>query len=504
MGTQPSKSAGLNLLAAAAIICSALYSPSSHALALGQLRVLSALGEPLLAEIDIPQITPQDIAALKGGLGSPAQFEAAGMAYHPSLRETVMSVQRRPDGRMVLRLTGTRPISEPFIELLVLARGASQPVLRDYTLLFEPRAPRPAPVALGSARVLSARGEPLRAEIDVPQLGQSAAGTRVGIASAADFRAAGMPYNPAVRDLRMSFRQRPDGRTFMSVTSDKPFNAASLDLIVEASSPAGRTVRDYSLPVAAPQVATAPVASPREASGAVTQAAPAPARTPEAAAVAPPAPAPVLASPPATAAPAVVASLTPAPSATPVAVPERKVKVRAGDTLSRIARAHKPADVSLEQMLIALLRANPDAFIDGNVNRLRAGADLTIPGQEQAAAVPADEATTTLALQSRNFDEYRHRLAADAPRVGSTSRQASGKIEVTVTEKKSAPPSRNRLRLSAGAVGRASAEEKAIAARLARMAEERAAKLASEVNALSRLQEPAAPANPASAAAAGR
>ena len=379
MGTQPSKSAGLNLLAAAAIVCSALYSPSSHALALGQLRVLSALGEPLLAEIDIPQITPQDIAALKGGLGSPAQFEAAGMAYHPSLRETVMSVQRRPDGRMVLRITGARPISEPFIELLVLARGASQPVLRDYTLLFEPRTPRPAPIALGSARVLSARGEPLRAEIDVPQLGQAAAGTRVGVASAADFQAAGMPYNPAVRDLRMSFQQRPDGRTFMSVTGDKPFNEASLDLIVEANSPAGRTVRDYSLPVAAPQavaapqVAAAPVASPRESSGAVTLAAPAPApapapaRAPEAAAVAPPAPAPVVASPPA---PAVVASLTPTPSATPVAVPERKVKVRAGDTLSRIARTHKPADVSLEQMLIALLRANPDAFIDGNVNRL--------------------------------------------------------------------------------------------------------------------------------------
>ena len=107
-------------------------------------------------------------------------------------------------------------------------------------------------------------------------------------------------------------------------------------------------------------------------------------------------------------------------------------------------------------------------------------------------------------MLSRNFDEYRQRLAADAPRVGSTSRQASGKIDVTVTEKKPAPPSRNRLSLSAGAVGRASAEEKAIAARLSRMAQERAAKLASEASALSRLQEPGAPANPASAAAAGR
>jgi pilus assembly protein FimV len=616
MRIQPKKPAKVNLLGAVAIACAALYSPFSHALALGQLRVLSALGEPLLAEIEIPQITAQEVASLKGSLGSPAQYEAAGMVYHPSLREAVLSVGRRPDGRMFLRIAGARPINEPFIELLVLARGAAEPVLRDYTLLFEPRAPRPAPIALGQARVLSARGEPLRAEIDVPQ-GQ-AAGARFGVASAADFQAAGMPYHPTLRDLRMSMQQRPDGRTFMSVTSDQPFDQASLDLIVEANSPAGRTVRDYSLPVAAPQiappvVAAAPVPSPREASGPVTltaptpsiavapppppapaavapptpapvaavpppapvaaapaapilpavtppapapdavaaspsapptpapvaavpapiaptvlppepppvavtaattvPAAPSPSPAPEVVAAAPPSPAPVAATsaapaaptltsnPPAPAAPTVVASLPPAPSAAAAAAPERRVKVRSGDTLSRIARANKPADVSLDQMLIALLRANPDAFIGGNVNLLKAGADLTIPGQEQAAAVPPNEAGAVLALQSKNFDEYRHRLAADAPRIGASPRQATGKIEATVSEKKPAPPSRNRLTLSSGAVGRASTEEKLIAARLARMAEERAAKLANEVNALSRLQGPATASSAASAIA---
>jgi pilus assembly protein FimV len=565
MRIQPKRLAKLNLLGAVAIACAALYSPCSHALALGQLRVLSALGEPLLAEIEIPQITPQEVATLKGSLGSPAQYEAAGMVYHPSLREAVLSVGRRPDGRMFLRIAGARPINEPFIELLVLARGAAEPVLRDYTLLFEPRAPRPAPIALGQARVLSARGEPLRAEIDVPQWGQGqAAGARVGIASAADFQAAGMPYNPSLRDLRMSMQQRPDGRTFMSVTSDQPFNQASLDLIVEANSPAGRTVRDYSLPLAAPQVAQPPVAaapapSPRQAAGAVTLAAPTPtiaaaqAPSPAPVAVAPPIPAPVavappppapvaaaplppappptaapvaavppplvpavlppepppvavapapaiaapaiVANPPAPAPPTVVASLQPKPAAASLAALEQHVKVRSGDTLSRIARANKPANVSLDQMLVALLRANPNAFIDGNVNLLKAGADLKIPGQEQAAAVPADEAATVLALQSKNFDEYRHRLAADAPRIGASPRQATGKIEATVSEKKPAPPSRNRLTLSSGAVGRASTEEKLIAARLARMAEERAAKLANEVNALSRLQGPASASN---------
>jgi pilus assembly protein FimV len=209
----------------------------------------------------------------------------------------------------------------------------------------------------------------------------------------------------------------------------------------------------------------------------------------------------IVANPPAPAPPTVVASLQPKPAAASLAALEQHVKVRSGDTLSRIARANKPANVSLDQMLVALLRANPNAFIDGNVNLLKAGADLKIPGQEQAAAVPADEAATVLALQSKNFDEYRHRLAADAPRIGASPRQATGKIEATVSEKKPAPPSRNRLTLSSGAVGRASTEEKLIAARLARMAEERAAKLANEVNALSRLQGPATASSAASAIA---
>ena len=205
------------------------------------------------------------------------------MAYHPSLRETVLSVQRRPDGRTFLRIAGARPVNEPTMELLVLARGGAQPLLRDYTLLIEPRAPRDTPLALGQARVLSARGEPLRAEIDVPQLPQGkSAGTRVALAPAADFQAAGMAYSPGLADIRLSLQRRPDGRTFMSLTSEKPFNETSLDLLLEASSAAGRTVRDYSVPIAPP-----PIAPTRVSSGLVTPAAPTVALAP----VAPPAPA---------------------------------------------------------------------------------------------------------------------------------------------------------------------------------------------------------------------
>lgn len=554
MRTQPRTLLRLNLTAAAALACLALHSPPSHALALGQARVLSGLGEPLVAEIDVPQITPEEFAGLKARVGSPAEFEAAGMAFHPSLQGVAFSLQRRADGRAFLRLTGARPVNDPSIELILQAQGASRPVWRDYTLRVGPAAGRAAdngpPIAFGQARVLSARGEPLRAEIDLPLLSQGpAASVRAGVASAAEFQAAGMAYNTSLSDIQFSFQRRPDGRPFLSLTSDKPVNEPSLDLLLQANWSSGRIVRDYTLPLAAPVAAVAPslpattpmpiVAPARSAAGAVgpqpgpsmgpvTGVASRSAAQPEAAAATPPpapvvavapvlppaaAPEPAVIAPPpapapASAAPAappvaVVAAAAPQPQSSPPdvapSVPVRQVKVRAGDTASRIALANKPAEISLDQMLVALLRANPDAFMGANVNRLKAGAVLRIPTQEQAAAVQPEESIEVLSLQSRNFDEYRRKLAAHlAPQEVATSRQAMGKLEARVTDKKQARPPRHRLTLSDGAVGSIGAE-RIIAARLARQAEQRTARLADELKALSLLQDPAAPAASASA-----
>ncbi len=55
------------------------------------------------------------------------------------------------------------------------------------------------------------------------------------------------------------------------------------------------------------------------------------------------------------------------------------VTVRPGDTAGRIAGAHRLAGVSLDQMLVAMLQSNPHAFIDGNVNRIRAGTVIKLP-----------------------------------------------------------------------------------------------------------------------------
>ena len=88
---------------------------------------------------------------------------------------------------------------------------------------------------------------------------------------------------------------------------------------------------------------------------------------PPAATRAAPAPRPPVAAPPAAARPAET----------------RKVTVQAGDTAGKIAAANKPANVSLDQMLVSLYRGNPQAFIDNNMNRLKAGVVLKVPGSDK-------------------------------------------------------------------------------------------------------------------------
>lgn len=86
------------------------------------------------------------------------------------------------------------------------------------------------------------------------------------------------------------------------------------------------------------------------------------------------------------------ASAAPGPASAPARVPATYQVVR-GDTLFRIAGKTRHQGVSLHQMLLALYRANPDAFLEGNINQLLVGRVLNVPGRDAVAAVDAAQAT---------------------------------------------------------------------------------------------------------------
>lgn len=363
-------------------------------------------------------------------------------------------------------------------------------------------------LGLGRLTVLSALGEPLRAEIDVPQISaDEAASLKADVAAPDAFRTAGVDYNSALSGLKITLQQRADGTRYLQIRGEKTVSEPYVDLILEAHWASGRIVRDYTMlfdpPGMAPPAAAAPVAAQIPAAPPAQAPSPAPAAAPISAPVEA-APVPAAAQEPpraASRAPATPAPVAAKASAPAVAGGGSQVKVQTGDTAGRIAAANKPANVSLDQMLVAMLRANPEAFIGGNVNRVRAGALLDLPGAEQAASVDAAEARKVVTVQSADFNAFRKRLAQSAPttRTATTSREVSGKVQAQVQEAKPVAAAPDKLTLSKGAVKAGTREAKIAETRQKKEAADRVAELSKNLSDLTKLQGSTGPAKAASA-----
>ncbi len=402
-------------------------------------------------------------------------------------------------------------------------------------------------IGLGRLNVQSALGEGLRAEIDITSLTPEEAGTlQVRIASPEAYRAAGVDYNAVLAASQATIGRRADGRPYVRVVSDRAVQEPFVEVILEMNWAAGRLVREFTLLFdppgnrsAAPVQAAAPVspllsAAPAPVAPRVAAASPPPrpeVRTEPRAEVGEPAPAPrraARAAPPPTIeesaeppapvrprpaprvarAPVPTAAPAPAPAPAPAAAPAEpgKVTVRPGDSLSRIAARNARSGVSLDQMLAGLYRANPDAFFANNINRLRSGAVLSVPAADELRAVPNAEARREIAAHSVDFGSYRSRLAQNAPQVpaAATGRQAQGKVQAAVDDRKAAETaSPDKLKLSAEA-GKASAPETRIAQGAAQKDEAaRVAELTRNLEELKKLQQGTAAAQSPAKAASG-
>jgi len=311
---------------------------------------------------------------------------------------------------------------------------------------------------LGKLTVLSALGQPLRAEIELTSVSNDeAAGLVPKLASVDAFRQANVDFNVALMSLRFAIEQR-GGRQLIRVTSLQPLNEPFIDMLLELSGPNGRLIREYTflldpadLRTAQPaQVAPVPVQSAGKAQQANSQ------------------PVPTASSqskPRQFARPSRNAA---APASASGAV-GGEYQVRNGDTLAGIASQHRASGISLDQMLVALFQANPDAFVDKNMNRLKAGEILSVPSAEVARNIGKTEARSIVVAQSADFNAYRSRLAghvaAAAPRKTAESAQsASGKITAKVEEKATpANESKDKLKLSGAMAAPGSGAEQSAA-----------------------------------------
>ena len=124
-------------LAAAVAFALAAWSAPAGAAGLGRLSVNSALGQPLQAEVEVTSVSPEEAATLSARLASPDAFRAAGLQFNNALAGLRMAVQER-NGRHYIRVSSSRPINEPFVDLMVELNWASGKFVREYTFLLDP------------------------------------------------------------------------------------------------------------------------------------------------------------------------------------------------------------------------------------------------------------------------------------------------------------------------------------------------------------------------------
>ncbi|WP_322402252.1 FimV/HubP family polar landmark protein [Massilia luteola] len=353
---------------------------------------------------------------------------------------------------------------------------------------------------LGKLTVLSALGQPLRAEIELTAVsGDEASGLAAKLASPDAFKAANIDFNPALLSLRFNVEQR-GGRQFIRVSSTQPLNEPFVDMLLELSWNNGRLVREYTF-----LLDPAELRATQSAQVAPSEMRAAPAPRPQAAVPAP-APAPAQARPVETDRGATAATqrnrarpATEGEGAQAAAAPS-KYRVRPGDSLGRIASQFKPVDVSLDMMLVALYRANPDAFIGNNMNRLKSGRILTVPAGDAVRGTDDAEAHGVVIAHAADFNAYRNKLAgqvgaSEPAKTPEAGQGAAGKITAKVEERPTAAnASQDKLRLSkaapdtpAGKGATMSAEDRIAKEKALADAQQRVRELERNVNDLEKL-----------------
>ncbi len=297
-------------------------------------------------------------------------------------------------------------------------------------------------LGLGEVTLRSSLNQPLDAEIELLEVRDLAsAEVKPNLASADEFSKAGVDRQYFLQDLKFTPVVKPNGRSVIRVTSSKPVREPYLNFLVEVLWPNGRLLREYTLlldpPLYSPQAAAA--AAPK-----IPVAAPAPAPRPAVA----PSTAPVRSAPVTSAAAPRPSAPAPAPAPAAPKTPTDQYRTTARDTLWEIAERSR-ASGSVHQAMLAIQDLNPDAFVDGNINRLKSGQVLRLPDEKQIASRTQAEAISQVQAQNTAWREGRSLAGEGKRQLDATKRSNAGEAPEKVETE-------DNLRLVSAASGKAS------------------------------------------------
>lgn len=381
-------------------------------------------------------------------------------------------------------------------------------------------------LGLGGISVKSELNQPLAAEIPVyvssPQETESLA---VRLASPEEFSRVGLNIGEISTPILFEVAKNARGEPVIRVSSADAIREPFVTFLVEVNWANGRLLREYSVllepPITSPAAtiqAPAPAPAIPSAAPAATPVPEAPVAEPEPIAAEPvtePVPEPAPVEPPVSTEPVAEVPSEPVPVETPAEAPaETPVEpiaetpaetapaaaaaseygpVATGETLWEIASTTRPNEaVTVNQMMLALLRANPDAFYRDNVNALKRGAVLRIPGSEELLSNGAAEAAAEILSQNQTWiQQTQASVVADAD-AGSSTRSSSGTRDggSTGSRVQLVPPSSgDRSSQDRPGVAGGTGEAQALRQDLARAKEELASKTRESEELSSRVKE---------------
>ena len=247
-------------------------------------------------------------------------------------------------------------------------------------------------LSLGEAQIESRLNEPLRGTIPVFSASASELGSlRVGLAGQQDWQRAGLSPTGVVNRIKFGFKSTGGGKLAVTLRTEEPVSEPLLVILVDAAWSSGHLLREYIVfldPAGLPKTNTSPIATPQIA-----------------------APAPSASSSAAT--PAGKRSVNPFLVSNALSTGQYG-PVRRGESLSTISEGiFLGTDLSMHQVVWALYKANPQAFVRGNINHLEVGAQLKVPSEAEMLALPSPQARE-LVLQAARMQRPPPGVFADA------------------------------------------------------------------------------------------
>ena len=364
-----------------------------QAVGLGEISTYSALNQPLNAQIEMVSTSPDEVGGITVKLAPESVFEQVGITRSPVLNY----LRFKPavvNGAPVIKVSSDRPIQEPFLNFIVEVSWPKGKLLREYTVLLDP------PVLGGGAPAPATTEMPADiAEVPIfvsePEAGEAAETTPLATAPVETAEPVVTTEVPAEEGLPPFTGEAPADLETFTVTETPEAVVEEVEVVEEPEL----------LPVEEPGVVTtAPVADLEDTENWL-----------------PPFVGGAFDSGSADIETYAVGGSEPvaAEEGVETAPTGDTYQVARGDTLFGIARrAREGTAANIYQMMVAIHRGNPSAFIRNDMNRLKAGYILRMPDPAEAASIDRGEAkaavVAAIASQGGAFQQFKSQAAKTA------------------------------------------------------------------------------------------